>query len=139
VNVVATTESPARRQAAEADVLDAQLSALLESVEAERAERAHVRAETQRSTTPSAAGSRLAGVTAPPRRPRRRSTPTPDRERDARPTVAAPTRGAGFAPKAQPARIPLLGNPAVRETTYYLVAAVILATGLGLLCARILT
>jgi hypothetical protein len=116
-----------RRHAVNGDVVDAQLSALLESVEADGA---HVRVVTQRSATV---------ATAPARRPRRKLAPKHGRALGARRTAGTPTRVAGFAPNAQPARIPFLSDPAVREAAYYAVAAVILATGLGLLCARLLT
>jgi hypothetical protein len=33
----------------------------------------------------------------------------------------------------------MLGDPAIRETAYYVLAAVVLATALGFLCARLFT
>lgn len=117
------------------DEVDAQLSALLESIEADVAAITAVRGRSGRAA---------AGVS---RRPRRRGWKSASKRERARRERRRPKRvpsGAGFAPKAvgsQPAwaRIPYLGDPAVRETAYYLIAAVVLASGLGLLCARLLT
>jgi hypothetical protein len=83
--------------------------------------------------------------------PRDRSRPlirerTAEAARDlAQPRVATAAYARGsFAPKSVSlertwvARIPWLGDPAIRERGYYLIASLILGTGLGLLCARLL-
>lgn len=118
----------------EVDAVDAQISALLESVEAEKREAALPTRPSRRATVSQRNRSRplirerTAGAA--------RDRPQP------RVATAAPARG-GFAPKGiglEPpwARIPWLGDPANRELGYYVITAVILGTGLGLLCARLL-
>jgi hypothetical protein len=109
---------------ADAHLVDAQLSALLESVEADRA---HARPATERSD-----GSAAVARTRAPQRVRR---PPPERARSSRERRATtrPDSSAGFAPKA------VSFGPAWAGTAYYVIAAVVLASGLGLLCARLLT
>jgi hypothetical protein len=119
--------------AGDVDLIDAQLSALLESVEADRANARPVVAPPRAPT--------VARTTRPPRRARGPATEAahglPERRRTTR-----VRSGDGFAPKVvrpKPpwARIPFVGDPATREPVYYLIAAVILGMGLGLLCTRL--
>jgi hypothetical protein len=117
-------------QAPEVDAVDAQISALLESVEADKTE-----------AVPPTRPSRRARASARKRsrsRSRERSTEAARDRPQPRVATAAPARG-GFTPKVvvEP-RIPWFGDPANRERAYYLIAALISGTGLGLLCARLL-
>lgn len=128
--VLASTESAPRRQAADpdaVDVVDAQLSALLESVEADRAQ---VPRATERSAT---------GAIRP--RPRRRNAgPNAQRRRGRRRADVVRARAEPrSARKAEPARTPFFSDPARRETAYYLLVAAVIATALGVLCVRLLT
>jgi hypothetical protein len=119
----------------EVDAVDAQISALLESVEADKSEAVLPTRPSRRATVS----------------PRHQSRPviserTAKVERDrAQPRVATAAHARGsFTLKAVSleapwaARTPWLGDPAIRERGYYLIAALILGTGLGLLCARLL-
>jgi hypothetical protein len=125
----------ATRDATAADI-DAQLSVLLQSVEADRA---HPRRATERSndadpgatTRPAAATTRL-------RWPRRRA-PKRERANGKRRTVARARAGAGVAPRTEPARISYVRDPAARVTVYYVSAATVMAAAWGFLCARLLT
>jgi hypothetical protein len=130
MNVPAIAVSASKRDAGDGDVVDAQLSELLESVEADRAD---LHAAGLRSAA-AGRGRRRGFGRIRWRRRKRASTPRPERARAERPTAAEPTRAAArSAPAAQPAEVPTLADPGLRELTYYLVAAVVLAVGLGVL------
>jgi len=133
----ATTERGSTRDAAAADGVDAQLSALLESVEADRA---HVRRQTARSDSAAAgaAGQPGAVPTTLPRRRRKRLSKR-QRARGERPTYGRARADGRVALNAEPAGIRYLRDPVARETAYYVIAAVVSGTAVGLLCARLMT
>jgi hypothetical protein len=109
---------------ADSDLVEAQLSALLESVEGDRA---HARPATEPSR-----GSADVAPTPSPQRLRKPARERARPRRQRRATTRADS-SAGFAPKT------VSFEPAWAGTAYYIIAAVVLATGLGLLCARLLT
>jgi hypothetical protein len=135
-NDPATTERGSTHRAAAADVVDAQLSALLESVEADRA---HVRRARERSDSAAAGAATQPGALATTRPRRRRKRPSKrerargDRRTDARARVGR------VALKPEPAGIRYFRDPVARETAYYIIVAVVSGAAVGLLCARLVT
>jgi hypothetical protein len=132
--VPATIERASTRDAIAADEVDAQLSELLQSVEADRA-----RPLTERSGTPAAVPPTRPVPVVPTRPGRRARKPAAKRERarGERRTAARARAGPGFARKAEAATIPYVRDPALRETAYYVIAAVVLAAAVGLLGTRL--
>jgi hypothetical protein len=132
--VPATIERASTRDAVAADEVDAQLSELLQSVEADRA-----RPLTERSGTPAAVPTTRPAPVAPtpPRRRARKRAAKREGAGGKRRTAARARAGPGFAPKAEPARISDVRDPAFRKTAYYVIPAVVLAAAVGLLFPRL--
>jgi hypothetical protein len=134
--VPAATESGSTHDGTAADV-DAQLSALLESVQADRA---HVPPATERSDSAAAgATTRPDGVKKTHALRRRKRAPKRERVRRERRTDARARADGGLAPKPEPARIHSVRDPAARETAYYVIAVFVLAVAASFLCTRLLT
>jgi hypothetical protein len=124
----------ATRDATAADV-DAQLSVLLQSVEADRA---HRRATERSDDADPGATIRPAAATTRLRWPRRRA-PKRERANGKRRAVRRARAGAGVAPRTEPPRISYVRDPAARVTVYWVSAATVMAAAWGFLCARLLT